>query len=205
MNEFDRKAREWDKDSRRNLMARTVAQNIRSRVPLSDHMRSFEYGCGTGLLSFALQPFLGYMLLADSSEEMISVTREKIAQRGLKNMKAVRTDLTVESPPDDEFDLIYSQMTLHHVSDIPEILSVFSSMLRKPGYLCIADLDREDGSFHGEGFSGHKGFDRSELGLMAETAGFSDIGISTVFHISRKNENGAEKEYPMFLLTAVYR
>ncbi|MFP4014456.1 MAG: class I SAM-dependent methyltransferase [Chitinispirillaceae bacterium] len=205
MNEFDRKAREWDKNPQRKLMARTVAENIRNRIPLSHHMRSFEYGCGTGLLSFALQPFLGYMLLADSSGEMISVTREKITRRGLKNMKAVRTDLTLNSPPDDTFDLIYSQMTLHHVPDIPQILSVFSGMFRKPGYLCIADLDSEDGSFHGEGFRGHNGFDRRELSRMAETAGFSDIKVSTVFQMSRESEDGEVREYPVFLLTAVYR
>ncbi|MFP4164284.1 MAG: class I SAM-dependent methyltransferase [Chitinispirillaceae bacterium] len=204
MNEFDRKAREWDKDSRRETMALAVAEGIRKRVPLSKQMISFEYGCGTGNLSFALKPYLGHIVLADSSEGMLEVTQEKIAGRGLKSMEVMKIDLTTDRPPAAKFDLIYSQMTLHHVEDVPQILKVFAGMLNKPGYLCIADLDKEDGGFHGENFSGHKGFCRSELTRMAQAAGFRDTEISTALQIPRQREDGSTREYSMFLLTAAH-
>ncbi len=35
------------------------------------------------------------------------------------------------------------------------IIDSFSKMLNPLGYICIADLDEEDGSFHGDGFNGH--------------------------------------------------
>ncbi len=50
-----------------------VADAIRKAVPLSKEMKAFEYGCGTGLLSFALQPDLGEITLADTSQGMLEV------------------------------------------------------------------------------------------------------------------------------------
>ena len=57
------------------------------------------------------------------------------------------------------FDLIYTLMVLHHVGDVETIIRKFRGLLNPGGYLAIADLYSEDGSFHGEGFSGHMGFD----------------------------------------------
>ena len=76
MNPFDTKARTWDSAPGRTLRARTVAGAIRRRVPFTPGMRALEYGCGTGLLSFALQPFPGTITLADSSAEMLAVLDE---------------------------------------------------------------------------------------------------------------------------------
>jgi hypothetical protein len=44
----------------------------------------------------------------------------------------------------------------------------FMSLLKPGGHLAIADLYTEDGSFHGDGFHGHKGFDPAILAAMLE-------------------------------------
>ena len=75
-------------------------------------------------------------------------------------------------------------------------------MVKTHGFVCIADLDREDGSFHGEGFIGHNGFDREDLARKTEQAGFCNVRFSTVFEFER-TVNGTEKRmYPIFLMTA---
>ena len=79
MNEFDQKASQWDAKPVRVERAQAVAESIKARCPLSPHMTALEYGCGTGLLSFALQPYLGHITLADSSSGMLAVLRDKIA------------------------------------------------------------------------------------------------------------------------------
>ena len=45
-------------------------------------------------------------------------------------------------------DLIVSAMTLHHIAEISTLLCSLSRWLRSGGYLALADLDTEDGSFH---------------------------------------------------------
>ena len=48
----------------------------------------------------------------------------------------------------ERFDLVYTLMTLHHIPDTAKILGSFQALLQPGGVLCIADLDKEDGSFH---------------------------------------------------------
>jgi hypothetical protein len=74
-------------------------------------------------------------------------------------------------------------------------------VLRKPGFLCIADLDSEDGSFHGEGFDGHLGFDRDKLGAMARKAGFDSVRFTTAYEME-KEAAGGTRTFPIFLMVA---
>ena len=67
-------------------------------------------------------------------------------------------------------------------------------LLNKGGYLCIADLDAEDGSFHGPGVDVHHGFERGALRRSLANAGFADIAIGDCFVV----EHGPRK-YPVFL------
>ena len=93
MTNFDERARDWDSDPNKVERARTVAEAIRRAIPLSNEMKALEYGCGTGLLSFALQSDLGQITLADTSQGMLDVLREKIANAGVTNMHPIRLDL----------------------------------------------------------------------------------------------------------------
>lgn len=102
-----------------------------------------------------------------------------------------------EPPPARQFDLIYSMMTLHHVPDTVAILRIFRSLLAPAGALAIADLDAEDGSFHGPAVAVHHGFDRAELGRTLERVGFRNVTFDTCFEVKR----GA-RPYPVFLATA---
>jgi ubiquinone/menaquinone biosynthesis C-methylase UbiE len=172
MTDFDERAQEWDSDPKRTERARAVADAIRKTIRLSTSMNALEYGCGTGLLSFALQSELGCITLADTSQGMLDVLSEKIANVGVTNMRPIRLDLAVDSLPVERYDLTYSLMTLHHIADTKEILTKFHALLEPNGYLLVADLDQEDGSFHTDGSTDvHFGFGtvnwrgRSEVGF----------------------------------------
>lgn len=199
--DFDAKAAEWDTDPAKVERARMVAETIRSAVSPGLHTRAMEYGCGTGLLTFALRNDLGHATLADTSEGMLTVLREKIAARGIRNMTPVRLDLLSGSRPEEGYDLVYTLMVLHHIPDTAGILRAFHQVLNEGGHLCVADLDREDGSFHGPGFDGHNGFDREALAALAHETGFRKIEFSTVFRMPRDVGNEV-REFPVFLMTA---
>ena len=83
MTNFDERAKDWDTDPMKVERAQSVADAIRRAVPLTADMSALEYGCGTGLLSFALQSHLGKITLADTSLGMLSVLTEKIAASGV--------------------------------------------------------------------------------------------------------------------------
>lgn len=202
MTNFDERAKDWDSDPKKVERARAVAEAIRKALPLSANMTALEYGCGTGLLSFALQEDLGQITLADTSQGMLDVLSEKIAASGVTNMHPVRLDLSTDPLPAEKYQITYSLMVLHHVHDARGILSRFYDVLAPNGYLVIADLDKEDGSFHTDGTTDiHKGFERGELQTWVESAGFGNIRFSTAYEI-RKEVDGGEKVFPVFLMTA---
>jgi ubiquinone/menaquinone biosynthesis C-methylase UbiE len=202
MTNFDERAKDWDSDLKKVRRAQTVAEAIRMAVPLNSNMSALEYGCGTGLLSFALQPYLGRISLADTSQGMLDVLTGKIAASGMTNMTPLRLDLSVDPIPAHPFDLTYSLMTLHHIQDAKGILKKFHAVLKPDGWLCVTDLDKEDGTFHTDGSTDvHLGFERDELQRWVEEAGFGDVRFSTVYEIKKKIDD-VEKTFPLFLLTA---
>ncbi len=198
---FDSKARQWDENPVFQDRANKIAAAIAAAVPLDPAMRALDYGSGTGMLSFPLQPRLGHITLKDTSPGMLAVAAEKIAAWDITNMTTRLMDLTAATLPDVRYDLIYSSMTLHHIPDTAAILNVFRNLLNPGGWLCIADLDQEDGSFHGIEVDVHHGFARDELGARLNQAGFATADFNTVFEIVKETKNGT-RAFPVFLMVA---
>jgi len=202
MTDFNERAKDWDSDPMKVERARVVAEAIRNALPLTSEMTALEYGCGTGLLSFALQSDLGQITLADTSQGMLDVLNEKINAAGVTNMRPLMLDLATDPLPAERYHLTYSLMTLHHIHDTEDILKKFYALLKPAGYLCIADLGKEDGSFHTDGTTDvHKGFERLTLQKQVEAAGFREIHFLTAYEIKKKIGN-TEKTFPVFLMTA---
>ncbi len=199
MNEFDEKARTWDADPAKVERAQRVAEAIRGQIGSLADREVLEYGCGTGLLGFALQPHVAHLTLADTSRGMLQVLEEKIAACGARNVTSLALDLSVGPLPELRFDLICTLMTLHHIPDTAAILARFHTLLRDGGALCIADLDLEDGSFHGPDFEGHKGFDREALAREMLEAGFENVQFTTPCVVVRQTSAGIQ-EFPVFLM-----
>jgi tRNA (cmo5U34)-methyltransferase len=197
MNNFDSKAREWDKDLAHMDRSIAIAAELKRMIPINPSMTALEYGAGTGILSFLLKDNFAEITLLDSSSEMIRVSEEKIEYYQAKHIRALVLDL-MHSDFNDKFDVIYTQMVLHHVTDIELILDKFFTMLNPGGYLAIADLFTEDGSFHGPEVLVHKGFEPEELRVSLEAKGFVQTDYKQCYEIRR--ESG--KTYPIFLLCA---
>lgn len=197
---FDEKAKTWDNDPGKIQRAQSVARSLLKAIPIKSSMTALEYGCGTGLLSFELLPHLKHITLIDSSNGMIEVLKEKILSRNISNMSPVKADLISMKNFNDQFDLIYTLMALHHISDTKTILKRFHSLLNENNYLVIIDLDKEDGSFHKNGTDVHHGFDRIALKKILTDIGFHPIHDEICFHM-RKTINGKEEIiFPIFLL-----
>jgi ubiquinone/menaquinone biosynthesis C-methylase UbiE len=201
-NEFDNKAAEWDKNPMHRDRSEAIANEIKTLIPLNKDMKALEYGAGTGITSFLLKDNLKEITLMDNSTEMVKVMNEKIRATNVKNMKALNFDLEHEDFNAGTFDLIFTQMVLHHVTDTETIVRRFSKLLNPGAYLAIADLYEEDGSFHGDGFTGHNGFKIDKLSQILEKYNFSDISDKTCFVIERKISDSETRKFPVFLIVA---
>ena len=202
MNQFDLAAPGWDKNQMHIERSEAVAKELLKAIEWRPGMKALEFGAGTGLLSFALKSYFTEITLMDNSQEMVNVASEKIERQKVKNLQAVYFDLEKDDYPVGNFDIIYSQMVFHHVADIESLIKKFHAMLNFRGILAIADLYKEDGSFHGEGFDGHNGFDTDELAALLEKNNFENIEHTQCYIIEREGMQGEKQEYPIFLLTA---
>lgn len=202
MTHFDERAKDWDSDPDKIKRASVIADAIRAALLLSADMTALEYGCGTGLLSFALQSDLGQITLADTSQGMLDVLGEKIAAAGMTNMHPLKLDFATDPLPAQRFHITYSLLVMHHVEDVQGMLKKFHALLEADGSLVVADLDKEDGTFHAANTPYfHDGFARDEFQQMVEAAGFGDVKFTTGYVIHKKRDGGGQ-DYPVFLMTA---
>jgi 2-polyprenyl-3-methyl-5-hydroxy-6-metoxy-1,4-benzoquinol methylase len=200
LNHFDGKAQGWERDPMKLERALVAGRAIAGMVPVGGQ-RILDYGCGTGLLGFALQPQAAHVTLADASDGMLGVVREKITASGVANVTPLRLDLQVDPLPTERFGLVCSLLALHHIPDTLDLLRKFHTLLEPGGWVALLDLDREDGSFHGPEAEVHRGFDRGTFRAELELAGFSRVALSDAFDIQREPERGGGR-YPVFLAVA---
>ena len=195
---FDARAQTWDDDPRRRKLAASIFAALAQAVPLRAEWTALDYGAGTGLLALALAARVRRVLAVDSSAGMLAVLAEK-ARAGGANVETLHADFAQDSLPAGPFDLVASAMTLHHVADVDGLLRKFFALLAPGGRIALADLDAEDGSFHGPDAPGvhHLGFDRAALARQLADAGFADVRFSDA---ARNEKNG--RVYVVFLTAA---
>ena len=195
---FDQAAGTWDEDPGRVALARAVAEQVLQRLGPMPDTEVLDFGCGTGLLTLALQPHVRRVTGADSSAGMLGVLRQKVRDGGLDSVRTYLLDDAHPLSAAGSFDLVTSSMTLHHVRDLPALFRTFRSILRPGGRVALADLDREDGTFHKPEITDvhHLGFERGDIRAQLLEAGFEGIEGATAF-VHRRNG----REYPVFLIT----
>ncbi len=200
---FDEYAKTWDTDKRINR-AKIIANEINKSISIDKNCSAMEFGCGTGLVSFNLYDRFKRITLVDSSKGMIDILNSKINKYRVNNMVTKHLDILADKNAlDTKFDVIYNSMVLHHINNTSLIIGKFHKLLNNDGYLCIVDLNEDDGSFHKEypDFDGHNGFNQEKLKGSLISVGFSDIESNT-FYYDEKIIEGEKVKYSLFLMKA---
>jgi 2-polyprenyl-3-methyl-5-hydroxy-6-metoxy-1,4-benzoquinol methylase len=196
---FDAKAAAWDSPVHVER-ALAIAAAIRSAVPLTPATRVIEVGAGTGLLGRALAPHVASVLLTDPSPGMLEVAGRAVEASAIGNARTLRFDLAADPLPAERFDVVTSLMAMHHLLDTDAALARLAELLEPGGWIAIADLDAEDGSFHVDPAERQivlPGYDRADLGARAMAAGFDDVAFSDAWTIPKN-----ARAYGVFLLVA---
>lgn len=199
---FDKKAKDWD-DNRRIQRSKVIAEKIIDYVNLQETFSGLEFGCGTGLISLNLYDKLGKITCIDTSSGMIKQLEDKVAEHNLDKITVTQLNINDDHDLKSEYDIIYSSMSLHHVTSLEETLQNFYDLLQDGGQLCIVDLDKEDGSFHSQesNFLGYNGFEQKELSQLLEQVGFNNV-ISETFYNDERSIGNRNIEYSLFIMKA---
>jgi len=193
---FNEKAKDWDANEMRTMLSAAIGSSILEHVSLHEQMRVMDFGAGTGLISSQVAPLVKKIVAVDISEAMLN---KLVAKPELQAKVEIVCQDIIEKPIADNFDLIMSAMSMHHVKDTSKLIQRFSEHLNPGASIALADLDKEDGSFHPEDSEGvfHLGFKRNELQIILEKYGFREVQFVTAHTINKE-----EKKYPIFLVTA---
>ena len=198
MSRFDERAKEWDKLPLRVQNAINIAEAIKKRVPLNKDMEVMDFGVGTGLLGFEIAKKVKKVYGVDTSKKMLEELEAK--NRPDLAIEPIFTDIT-KKPLDLKVDGIVSSMTLHHIEDLKHFFKTIQNNLKPGGFIAIADLKSEDGTFHSDNTGVHHfGFDEKKLKEIVQDAGFKDVTFETIHAISKPH-----RDFPLFLLTAFKR
>lgn len=199
---FDNYAKHWDTE-KRIKRAKIIADEIINAIDIDNNYSAMEFGCGTGLVSFNIHDKFKSITLVDSSKGMIDILNSKIDKYKVTNMFPYHLDISNGNFLDKRYDVIYNSMVLHHIHDTKDIIKKFYKLLNENGYLCIVDVDEEDGSFHKKypEFDGHNGFNQDSLKNILIDAGFKDVESNTFFH-GEKEIQGDKIKYSLFLMKA---
>ena len=135
----------WDKQApgydKRNLKVYEDAYDLsiqKTRAVLSPDQKVLEIGCGTGILSLGIAPFVRSIIATDISPEMISVAKSKAESLSITNVEFRVCDGYALPYDSEDFDVVLLFNILHFVKE-PNILLYEAHRLLKPsGYLVSA-------------------------------------------------------------------
>jgi len=192
---FKEKAKIYEKEPERVDNVKNIADAILEKISFDEKSNIIDFGSGTGLLTSKIAPHVNKITTFDISSSMNEKMRSKIPQIACE-IEIMDIDLSTQDI-DIEFDGIISSMTIHHIEDVQKLFHKFYSILKKKAFIAIADLEKENGSFHTEDTGVyHFGFEKTDFLDYAKNAGFVDLSIQTV-SIAKKPYG----DYPIFLLT----
>lgn len=193
---FNEKAKIWDADEMVKKLSSAIGASILENTSLNPQMNVMDFGAGTGLISSQVAPLVNKIVAVDISEAMLDKLIAKPELQG--KVEAVCKNI-LEQPLAAKFDLVMSAMAMHHVEDSNKLIQTFADHLKTGAKLALADLDKEDGSFHPADVEGvfHSGFESYEFKILLKAHGFENIHFFTAHTVVKE-----DKEYPIFLVIA---
>lgn len=197
--DFDQEAREWDAFAPRVRLMSAISDRMMEQVELSPDIDVLDFGAGTGLVSLPMAGRVKSLTGADTSKGMLGVLAGKAEGQQLSNVRTLLLDPESEAPLEGEYDLIVSSMVFHHIENIRAVLARLQAALKPEGTICIADLDPDDGLFHGDPVGVfHDGFEREGFAESLKQAGFEAVEVVTAVEFS-KPVGDEMKKFSVFL------
>jgi ArsR family transcriptional regulator len=167
---FSSAAGEWD-HLRDDLFGRSF--HLHALLGLLDHRWTVgDLGCGTGLVTATVAPFVERVIAVDGSNEMLATACERLG--ATDNVDVRQGELEALPVPDGTLDAALLVLVLHYVPDVARVLGEVARVLKPGGKLLIVDmLPHEREEFQQQ--MGHVwlGFSEPQLQRFLSHAGLS--------------------------------
>lgn len=193
--------REASEEAKKALVARWELSNWHPKQVM-------ELGCGTGILSFLVAPYVERVVAIDAAEGMINVLEKKLKGPNAPNNILPVCVLLEDAedrllPPADtadpdgprqKFDLITSHLVLHHIPDLKSVLQTMHDCLAPGGRVMLSDFENfgpDARRFHPEsrmdGVVRH-GIPVDEMASMMQEVGFHDVKVDRAWEMTKNVE-----------------
>jgi ArsR family transcriptional regulator len=130
-----------------------------------------DLGCGTGLVSAALAPFVARVVAVDASAPMLQAAKKRL--RGFTNVELRRGDLEALPIDDRRLDAATLMLVLHHVPQPERALADVARVLKPGSRLLVVDMLPHDRDAYRQQM-GHVwlGFSEGQITRMLTESGF---------------------------------
>ncbi len=213
-NEAVQKAQQYDQRPFIQNLALGAGLALSSKVGLQSQWDVLDFGCGTGLVLQRIADNVSTAVGVDSSQGMIHVLSEKKLKHVTACCLQLSSTNTLQKHFDQHavaasstFDLIYSSMTLHHLTDVAATVKLLTTYLKPGGLLVAFDLEQgpESMLFHPQPVSPcvhHQGgFASDDLGTVWKGAGLKDVSCEKVHRFTKDvDDNGKPKKVVFWML-----
>jgi trans-aconitate methyltransferase len=114
------------------------ARELILKLKLKGNERVLDIGCGDGKVTAEIASFVpdGSVLGIDNSEEMIKLSQSKYPIDAFTNLRFQKQDAS-SLPFNNEFDVIFSNATLHWIIDHNPVLQGISASLKDGGKILL--------------------------------------------------------------------
>lgn len=172
--------------------------------PLLDQMpagRALDAACGTGRHAAYLALSGHEVVGVDSSDEMLSVARERVAGSRFHRASIERLPF-----PDEQFDLVVCSLALTHLPRLDQAIAELARVVRPGGRMVLSDIHPTcvivlDGQARFRSPDGNWGFVRNHVHLHADyLAAFRQASLrvlNCVDAIMRYEDVQAQPFYPL--------
>ena len=201
---FVEKAKMWDSNPQVVALADLFSAELDKIVQNHSGLSVLEFGCGTGLVGLRYAGKAAALTMVDTSPAMLDVLRSKHEAQAnhVSVHQGTLSALAGEALVSGSVDWVISNMTLHHVEDLPSLIGELHRLLKPGGRVTIGDLETEPGTFHAPEVVPHNGFDPEELSGLFEKGGFNQVKTHTFLTTPHKDNDGETRTYSAFILDA---
>lgn len=211
---FNNEAANWDANPFVHTASKHALSALLSRFPALDQSNptwdNLEIGCGTGLLSLLIAPYVKTVVAVDAAEGMIDVLKTKLKKEGAPG-NVVPVAVLLEDAEDPslppattgadqkgagrmKFDLITSHLVLHHIPDLLPVLRTMYHCLKPGGQVALTDFEHfgpEAKRFHPQskmdGVERH-GIEPGQMEGWMREVGFVDVNVRRAWTMDKTVE-----------------
>lgn len=155
------------------------------RMPLKESDRVIDVAAGTGLLSFAVSPYVKSVTAVDITEAMLEQGRKAAAEKGATNVTFIKGS-AYDLREEGTYDAAICRFAFHHLEKPEEAFNEMVKAVRPGGLVAVIDMIAPGDEKHAEvstrieqlrDDSHVRALTKGELEEMFRAHGLSDLGI----------------------------